>query len=136
MATRVCVRCGDSKDTEEFAWKSKARGRRHPHCKTCQSKVSARHYQHNREDYISRAQGRYSVLRVQNEGRLATWFEGKRCSRCPESNPDKLEFAHREGQIKKGTVKRLLGQSWEIILAEIAKCDLVCTSCRRKKKFV
>jgi hypothetical protein len=136
MPTRVCTRCGASKDSEDFAWKSKSRGRRHSHCKSCQSTVSTRHYENHREDYIVRAQDRYSLCRAQNESRLDTWLEGKKCVRCPESNPQTLAFIHRDESTKKSTVRRLLGQSWEVVLEEIAKCELLCANCRKKKKYV
>jgi hypothetical protein len=132
MGLRTCTRCGDPKDTEQFAWKNKAKGRRHSHCKTCQGTVSTQHYQAHREEYIDRAKERYRDLRSDNEVKLAAYLNGKAC-KCGESDPATLEFLHRAGEEKKDTVRRLLGQNWDVVSAEIAKCHLLCANCRKKQ---
>jgi hypothetical protein len=48
-----------------------------------------------------------------------------------------MEFDHRPGTVKKKAVSTLVadGASQKIIIAEIAKCDLVCIMCHRKRTF-
>lgn len=36
MATKICNRCLKEKDVEEFKWRYKALGIRHPTCRECQ----------------------------------------------------------------------------------------------------
>jgi len=49
-----------------------------------------------------------------------------------------LDYDHRPGESKKANVNVLVkrGASKEIILAEIAKCDLICANCHRSRTFL
>ena len=51
------------------------------------------------------------------------------CGRC--FDPCCMDFDHRPDEIKISSVSKLLGKNEEILLAEIAKCDLVCACCHR-----
>lgn len=55
------------------------------------------------------------------------------CSDCwGVFDPVCMDFDHRPGTIKVESVARLVGKfSLEVVLAEIAKCDLVCANCHR-----
>lgn len=48
-----------------------------------------------------------------------------------------LDYDHRPDEEKVDTVTRLCSQSkgWKTILAEIAKCDLVCSNCHRMRTW-
>lgn len=130
---RICSRCGLPKSLEkDFAWKNKAKGRYHSHCKSCQSGISHKHYESNRSEYIDRAKQRYKDQRAENEDWLNEYMSELGCAKCTESNPKTLDFVHRPGTEKKDTVRRLLGQTRSILLEEIAKCDLLCANCRRR----
>lgn len=133
MGQRTCTRCGDPKDSEQFAWKNKAKGRRHSHCKDCQAGISSKHYTANRGEYIDRAKKRYHDLRAENETKLVEYAEFVCCSKCNNNDPAVIEFVHREGTEKKDTIRRLLGQSWETVLAELEKCDAFCANCLKKR---
>lgn len=58
---------------------------------------------------------------------------GKSCS-CGESDPICLDFHHRDPSTKVGNISRMASKcvSDEKLLAEIAKCDLICSNCHRK----
>jgi predicted Zn-ribbon and HTH transcriptional regulator len=43
--------------------------------------------------------------------------------------PEALHFDHREPKEKSFTISNSLTTSWEVILAEIAKCDVRCANC-------
>ena len=53
------------------------------------------------------------------------------CVRCSETNPIVLEFHHRGD--KDIEVSRLIGRgaSLDTLIAEIAKCDVLCANCHR-----
>lgn len=57
-----------------------------------------------------------------------------KCERCPESTPICLDF-HHAGDAKDTEVSRLVrsGVSRERIMAEIAKCIVLCANCHRKE---
>jgi hypothetical protein len=46
-----------------------------------------------------------------------------------------LEFDHREPRLGGKTVSQLLGRGWDTVLAEIAKCDVVCAICHNIRTF-
>ena len=53
---------------------------------------------------------------------------------CGETDPICLDFHHRDGEVKKFGISRIknkyVGQA--ALLAEIAKCDVLCANCHRK----
>jgi len=42
-----------------------------------------------------------------------------------------MDFDHREGENKMFSIGSENHKSWPVVLAEIAKCDLVCANCHR-----
>lgn len=55
------------------------------------------------------------------------------CADCPERDPVCLELHHRDPSVKEGDVSAMYSHSWEAIRAEVAKCDVVCANCHRKR---
>ena len=55
------------------------------------------------------------------------------CTRCPEKDLACLDFHHRDGKKNKlGNLGKIRSYSDKRILAEIAKCDVLCANCHRK----
>jgi hypothetical protein len=53
---------------------------------------------------------------------------------CGESDPVCLDFHHRDPSIKSFEIARgVKCRSLEAVQAEIAKCDVVCANCHRKR---
>jgi hypothetical protein len=57
------------------------------------------------------------------------------CVDCGESDPVVLEFDHRDPAAKSFSIGDALGKTWqwEKIAAEIAKCDVRCANCHRRR---
>lgn len=52
------------------------------------------------------------------------------CMDCGyDKHPAALQFDHRPGEIKLGNVSQMFSKAWDVIEAEIAKCDVVCANC-------
>jgi hypothetical protein len=53
---------------------------------------------------------------------------------CGEDHPSTLDFHHEDPAKKEASVRQLLdnGYSQKRILAEIAKCIVLCSNCHRK----
>ena len=50
MAKKNCNHCGKYKDEEEFNWRYKALGIRHPTCRDCMSEVQKKYFQGDAHD--------------------------------------------------------------------------------------
>jgi hypothetical protein len=79
--------------------------------------------------------------RVHNRNHCRAWAEwflrvkmGQRCRKCGEDHPACLDFHHRDPSTKLFNISRaVLSQMSKVkILAEIAKCDVLCANCHRK----
>lgn len=59
------------------------------------------------------------------------------CGRCGFSNPISLQFHHRNPSDKKFTISHSLSgtYSWNTILKEIEKCDVLCANCHSIETF-
>lgn len=91
---------------------------------------------HQREHYARNAK---RIIREVHErrGRIRDFVrglkEGKSCQHCGFSNPLALDFHHRDASHKDLALAKVIEQGWgeERILAEVAKCDLLCANCHR-----
>src|SRR5262245_19628705 len=116
--TKCCPRCGETKALEAFA-KRRGNGRQ-SYCQAC-----VRLYQ----------RGRPRVLLAK---RLVRGLKNRPCSDSGVQYPHYvLDFDHRPGEIKLANLKVLVkqGAAKDVLLAEIAKCDLVCANCHRVRTF-
>lgn len=86
-------------------------------------------YENNKQVYLDRNRARYE----ENTRRLRE-IKNRPCMDCGGSFPHfVMDFDHRDGSTKLGTVAGLLrsSSSWVKIQIEIDKCDLVCVNCHR-----
>lgn len=90
-----------------------------------------RYYQKNKEYHRER--------RVNQQARIRGWLKEIKanlaCSECGETHPACLDFHHRNPAEKVFTIANAvqLGLSRARLEAEIAKCDVLCANCHRKK---
>jgi hypothetical protein len=77
------------------------------------------------------AQERY---RQNNYIKLVEYLKGKACVDCQENNPMVLDFDHLPKYEKSFSIGRAITgstRSWDSILLEIGKCEIVCANCHR-----
>lgn len=130
--TRRCRRCGKLKPIEEFVWRQKAAGKRSPYCRRCRATYAQAHYTANRQVYIDRARRRKEGVGRQRVAYLMEFLRTNPCVDCGESDPLVLEFDHvvdKAFTIGEG----LRDRNWKSVLDEIAKCDVVCANCHRRR---
>jgi hypothetical protein len=54
------------------------------------------------------------------------------CARCGIDDPRVLDFHHRNADEKTLAVSQLISKtSWQAILDEVARCDVLCANCHR-----
>jgi hypothetical protein len=129
---RRCGRCGQDKPLAEFAWRRRAKGQRHNYCRPCHADYRREHYLANRRRYIALAQQRKAELQLERTQLLLEFFRLNPCIDCGETDPVVLEFDHlRDKSFSIGG--KLTTQTWSAILAEIEKCEVVCSNCHRRR---
>ena len=131
---RVCSQCGDTKDEKDFAFRNKGKRARHSYCLSCGRGLSKNHYSNNVQYYVKKARVRRDTLRHTINARLYDYLEQHPCVDCGETDPVVLEFDHVRGK-KSFNVSEMswLVLTWDALLKEIAKCDVRCANCHRRK---
>ena len=69
------------------------------------------------------------------QARFAQLKTTLRCARCGENHPACLDFHHDDSAVKETTVNEALWRkNWGLarLLAEAAKCTVLCSNCHRK----
>src|SRR5688572_22141923 len=126
--------CGETRPEAEFAFADMAKGTRQRHCRKCQAAYRRAHYLANRDDYIRREVARMAGYAKENRPLLLAYLLDHPCVDCGEADPVTLDFDHRDPLTKRSEVARLAHtKPWRQVLAEIAKCDVRCANCHRKK---
>ena len=134
VETAQCSRCLGVKSIDQFSIKNKKTGRRSRVCKACIAANSRRHYERNKETYLARGRKNKKRYRKQNRALVLDLLIGKNCVDCGESDPVVLDFDHRDPTMKADTIGRLVGSGqWNKVAAEIAKCDVRCGNCHRRR---
>lgn len=88
-------------------------------------------YAKNREKITLR---RRDLMRFRRAAarRLVDPLKEEPCKDCHNRyNPVCMEFDHRDPTVKRGTISNFVSKGYpvEVILAELEKCDLVCSNC-------
>jgi hypothetical protein len=81
---------------------------------------------------ILRTNRRPAIRAIRATAHLLAFFREHPCSDCGESDPLVLEFDHLADK-SFGIAQGLRDRSWQAILDEIAKCDVVCANCHRRR---
>ena len=85
-------------------------------------------YKEDPERYKTKGKKRYD----ETMNRLNAIKSSMPCMDCQQFFPPEcMDFDHRDGAEKVDCVSLLLNRSWDVVLAEINKCDLVCSNCHR-----
>jgi len=86
----------------------------------------------NRQRYIDQAAAQKKKLRRERTAYLLEYFEAHPCVDCGERDPVVLEFDHLRDKLFDVT-QGLDFRSWQSILDEMAKCEVVCANCHRRR---
>lgn len=127
-----CGGCDSWKDESEFNWKNRLTGTLQRHCKQCQSDWTKRHYQKNRESYLQRARTRNAEMTKQNQAIILEYLRSHPCVDCGETDVVVLDFDHLNDK-KFNISEELHWRRPQDLIAEIAKCQVRCANCHRRK---
>lgn len=98
-------------------------------------RYNPQHYASNRQMYLDKAKRRREKIKRQYE----EYKKGLVCTDCGfegHRNVWAIEFDHIDRNTKERTVSRMVsdGIAWKRILAEIKKCEPVCSNCHRARE--
>jgi len=129
---RRCARCGRVKTLSDFSWRWIAKGEKDTYCRPCRSAYGKEHYAANRQRYIDLEAKRKRARAEKTMLFLLEYLRENPCADCGEADPLVLEFDHigeKNFEIGAGLPDR----NWNSILREIAKCEVVCANCHRRR---
>lgn len=125
---KICTKCNKEKDLESFSKKVGELGGRQPYCKDCAKAYKDNHYQANKKKYLFK-NSEYALKRTEFINSLKV---GKPCADCGDFFPPYvMDFDHL-GE-KEFLIARMRNHSFESILKEVKKCELVCSNCHRER---
>lgn len=130
-ATKRCSVCKEQKLLSEFSSRPDRPSTVY-RCKPCQRVYAAAHYQLNRAKYTAKRNAQRLRLRT-----LIRHHKDKPCADCGIKYPHYvMDFDHVDPATKLfdiGVAKSKMNES--VVLAEIAKCDVVCANCHRERTY-
>jgi hypothetical protein len=133
LGIRTCRVCGETKPLGEFPYRSLKRQTRQWICLLCQRAYTNQWYSRNRKRHMAKVRARSLLARADIRRRVREYLMGHPCVDCGEPDPEVLDFDHlRE---KKANVSTLIqtGVSWQSLVIEIAKCEVRCANCHRRR---
>lgn len=130
MLTKLCKTCNTEKSVTEFN-KGPARSpdALNYYCKSCANAMARKNYQENKERYKANAKKRDEEM-----FKLLFELKNKPCMDCGVKYPPYvMDFDHRDPSEKEFNVcmMRRRRMAFSKIVAEAAKCDVVCSNCHR-----
>jgi hypothetical protein len=135
MATlKTCSKCKQQLELALFNKRQSAKDGLQNWCKQCHRSCQNKYYK-NDEAYKARVKLAAKKTLDTKRDKLLTLLSTKKCVICGESDPIVLEFDHIDPTTKRSEVGTLMrdGYSWEIVEAEIAKCQVLCSNCHKRK---
>jgi hypothetical protein len=131
METKICTLCNQEKPLTDFGRKRNSYQAR---CKICFNNYTRTHYQNNKSYYKKKAEKHNSEYRLRNLQHMVDYLKEHTCVDCGENDPVVLEFDHMGD--KKCDVSKFHHGSFESMRDEIAKCEVRCANCHRRKTAI
>lgn len=133
MTEYMCARCGESKSLDCFS--KRPNGKPAAYCKPCRVDYHREIYAKNRDKILVRAVRNRRASMLRGRAAVVEYLKEHPCVDCGESDLVVLDFDHRDPRTKAGIVSMMVatGVGLVKIMAEIAKCDIRCANCHRRK---
>jgi 5-methylcytosine-specific restriction endonuclease McrA len=136
---KICSICGVAKSEQEFFYRNKLAEKLHAQCKNCyvlkRRQIWRDHYYKYGSGYRERAVERSRRIKDALRGQMMQYLSDKGCVSCGNTDIRVLEFDHIDPKTKSFSIARAIAStlSWENILKEIAKCQILCANCHKIK---
>jgi hypothetical protein len=128
---KTCARCRRVLPLREFPLRRKDGTKRYGHCRACKAAYQRQWYERNRSRHIANVADLRRAWRHENK-KIVAAAKSVPCADCGRRYPPYvMDFDHVRGD-KLGNIGSLKMQvPAAVLLAEIAKCDVVCANCHR-----
>ena len=134
---KICTKCKDKKDIELFNKNKRKPDGYNNICRECSNARSKQYYNENRDHHKTIVMARNKKVAIENRRKIFDYYKSHPCVDCGEKDPMVLEFDHRDGVDKFDNVSTMIRDySWENISKEIAKCDVRCANCHRRRTAI
>lgn len=128
---RKCTICKEERPLGEFNKNSGRKDGLQPQCRECSRRASRKYYETHNKLHRENVGRRNRRILKENQDKLIAYFAAHPCTDCGESDLLVLEFDHLRDKLK--NVASLMKFSWARIEEEIAKCEVVCANCHRRR---
>jgi hypothetical protein len=130
MDHKCCSKCGTDKPLSEFNRYARSKDGHQPYCRAC----AAEYFTNRRDEIMVLIRTRKQERTLENTLHVREYLIGHPCVDCGESDPVVLEFDHVRG-VKSGHISTMARTpvSLRKLQAEMAKCDVRCANCHRRK---
>lgn len=140
---KLCSRCGAFKALDSFVKSSFTKSGYQAHCLECErlrTEIRRMSADYRRNESLTRRAARTGNLEAarakdrrsqrQNQA-FVNQLKAGPCKDCGKTfHPSAMDFDHVRGEKVRG-IGQMVSANREALLAEIAKCDLVCANCHR-----
>ena len=133
---KICNKCNDEKEENQFNFRDKKSNIRHHNCKDCQKIIRKQSYQNNRQHYLEYEKINTPKRRKGNRRFITEFKTNKPCKDCNKIYPPYvMDFDHLRD--KEFGLSKTLSYQWgkERVIREIEKCELVCANCHRERTY-
>ena len=134
-AMKQCYTCKNVLSSGAFA-PSVAQRRKGGLCKACRAAYGRVYYRNHKRKINEHRLLNRRRYRNRNRVRITEYLSTRSCVDCGEKDPRVLEFDHVRGK-KDENISNLVreGCAWQRIVSEIAKCEVRCANCHRRKTW-
>lgn len=130
---KICYTCKIEKPLSDFTKNRSKKDGLHGSCRLCKNNHQKSWYRGASSEQKERVYKRNKSLRIDYAKKLFEYLKKNPCVMCGESNPIVLEFDHLRDKTSEISTMVRCSYSWERILEEIEKCQVLCANCHRIK---
>jgi hypothetical protein len=128
---KYCNKCRKTKPLSEFHKRSSIKSGYQPYCKLCKKEDAKKRWE---DPKVRKKQiDHKKAYKKENRQMLYNYMLDKKCIKCGESDIACLQFDHKDEFKKSFCISMGMGKSWNTILKEINKCQILCANCHHKR---
>jgi hypothetical protein len=136
-ALKHCPRCNMAEPFTEFRLRTRGGTRKASYCRPCERLYNREYYRVvDAPKQLLRVAKNDVLYRGRSKLLVLEYLSSHPCLDCGERDPHVLEFDHVTGS-KSAAVSKLKNSNtrWAKVFVEIAKCEVRCANCHRRRTF-